>query len=67
MEPIHEQYVVDRQGRRAFAVVPMAEWKRILEALEELEDIRAYDEAKSRPSDAIPFSHAIAELREGDG
>jgi hypothetical protein len=36
-----------------------------LEALEELDHIRAYDEAKSEPSDPIPFDQAVDEARRG--
>ncbi len=41
----HEEYVVDRDGERKAVLLPW-EWQTVLEALEELEDIRAYDEAK---------------------
>ncbi len=62
---VHEDYVVDEQGRRKAVVVPLEEWEQILDALEELDDIRGYDEAKSDPSDAIPFEQAVMEIREG--
>ena len=61
----HEDYVVGEQGRRKAVVVPSEEWEQILDALEELDDIRAYDEAKSDPSDAVPFEQAALEIREG--
>jgi PHD/YefM family antitoxin component YafN of YafNO toxin-antitoxin module len=66
MISLHEDYVVDEHGKRKAVVVPMAEWKQILEALEELDDIRAYDNAKAYPSDAVPLDQAVAELREGE-
>jgi hypothetical protein len=33
-----------------------------LDELEELESIRAYDEAKASGEDAIPFEEAVAEI-----
>ncbi len=66
MIALHEDYVVDEQGNRKAVVVPMGEWQQILEALEELDDVRAYDEAKRDPSDAVPFEQAVLEIREGD-
>ena len=66
MIALHEDYVVDERGNRKAVVVPMAEWKQILESLEELDDIRAYDEAKRYPSDALPFEQAVLEIREGE-
>jgi hypothetical protein len=62
---INEEYLVDEHGNRKAAVVPIAEWENILEALEELQDLRAYDAAKSRHSDAIPFEQAVSEIRKG--
>ena len=62
---VHEDYVVDEQGHRKAVVVALEEWEQILDALEELDDIRAYDEAKSDPSDAVPFEQAALEIREG--
>jgi len=65
MLKIHEEYVVDADGNKKAIVVPMSEWQKILEALEELDDIKAYDEAKSKPSNKIPFEKAIEEIRKG--
>jgi hypothetical protein len=65
MFTIHEDYIVDEQGRQKAVVVPIDEWRKILEALEDLDDIRAYDEAKSYPTDSIPFEEAVREIREG--
>ena len=59
-----EQYLVDEEGNRKAVVVPISSWQQILEALEELDDIRAYDEAKRERSDPIPFEQAISEIRE---
>lgn len=67
MITIHEDYLVDEQGRRKAVVVPLEQWEKVLEALEELEDIRAYDEAKDRRSEPVPFEQAIREIREGKG
>ena len=65
MITLHEDYLVDEQGRRKAVVVPVDQWKQVLEALEELEDIRAYDEAKSEPSQPVSFEEAVKEIREG--
>ena len=65
MITIHEDYLVDEQGRRKAVVVSLEQWQKVLEALEELEDIRAYDEAKGRPSEPAPLEQAIREIREG--
>jgi hypothetical protein len=59
-----EQYLVDEGRNRKAVVVPISEWMRIVGDLEELDDIRAYDQAKSNPSEIIPFEQAVSEINE---
>ena len=40
------QYITDKKGKKVAVIVPIDEYSRIIEELEELEDIRLYDEAK---------------------
>ncbi len=65
MIEFHEEYLVDEEGNRKAVVIPILEWQRVVEMLEELDDIRAYDEAKGKPSDPVPFEKAVSEIREG--
>lgn len=67
MTSLHPEFLLDDQNRKKAVVIPFSEWEKILEDLEELEDIRAYDEAKSQPSDPIPFERAMDEIESGDG
>lgn len=62
MVAIHPQYVVDEKEQRQAVILPESEWKQILDDLEELDDIRAYDTASSKKQNAIPFAQAIKEL-----
>ena len=64
MITVHEQYLVDEAGNRKAVVLPLAEWQQLKEELEELDDIRAYDEAKRHPSEPVPFEQAMVEIRE---
>jgi len=43
-------------------VLPIRSYKKILAELEELEDLRAYDRAKARKSESIPFKQAVKEI-----
>jgi PHD/YefM family antitoxin component YafN of YafNO toxin-antitoxin module len=65
MNSFHEQYVVDEHGNRSAVLLPLADWKRVLEDLEELDDTREYDEAKGRPSEPVALDQAIREIRQG--
>jgi len=63
MITVREEYLVDEAGNRKAVVLSLAEWQQIKEELEELDDIRAYDEAKRHPSEPVPFEQARVEIR----
>jgi len=63
MITVREEYLVDEAGNRKAVVLSLAEWQQIKEELEELDDIRAYDEAKRHPSEPAPFERAMVEIR----
>jgi len=65
MVTLHPQYVIDENQKRKAVLLPLDEWERIVEELEELDDIRAYDEARSGPQDAISLAEAVREIGEG--
>jgi PHD/YefM family antitoxin component YafN of YafNO toxin-antitoxin module len=50
---LKERYVVDQTGNRVAVLIDIEEYQRILEALEELESINAYDEAKASNDEII--------------
>lgn len=64
MTPIKERYIVDEQGNRVGVLLDLADYQRLLEELEELECIRAYDVAKASGDEAIPLEQAIAEIEQ---
>ena len=57
-----ERYVVDEEGHRIGVILDMAEYCKMVEELEELESIRAYDAAKAAENEAIPFEQAVDEI-----
>jgi PHD/YefM family antitoxin component YafN of YafNO toxin-antitoxin module len=57
-----EQFVVDENGNRTAVLLDVERYSELLEAQEELESIRAYDEAKSSGDEVIPFSVAVKEI-----
>jgi len=62
---LHPEFVVDEGQNPKAVLLPYSEWQEIVEEMEELDDIRAYDEVKEQPSDSVPFDTAIKEIREG--
>lgn len=59
---IAERYVVDEKGDRVGVLLDISDYWKILEELEDLEAIRAYDAAKASGDEAIPFEQAIEEI-----
>ncbi len=57
-----EQYVVDQNGNRTAVLLDVKYYQELLAALEEIEAIRAYDEAKAADDEVIPFSQATEEI-----
>lgn len=66
MVSFHPEFLVDEQNERRAVVLPVAEWQMIVEELEELDDIRSFDTAKSQPSDAVPFEDAVNKIERGE-
>jgi PHD/YefM family antitoxin component YafN of YafNO toxin-antitoxin module len=59
---MREQYVVDQDGNRTAVLLDVKYYQELLAALEEIESIRAYDEAKASDDEVIPFSQATEEI-----
>ena len=63
---IHPQYLVDGNQQRKAVLISIEEWGQIVDELEELEDVRMYEQAKAGPQNAVPFEQAVRELGEGN-
>ena len=60
MTRINHQYITDNTGKKISVVIPINEYKALLEELEELEDVRLYDEAKKQDNgERILFSEYL--------
>jgi hypothetical protein len=55
MIKLHPSYLVDMQEQRKAVVLTIEEWTQILEALDELDDIRTYDKAKASQDQSVPI------------
>lgn len=64
MISLKERFVVDESGRRLSVLLDLEIYHKLLEELEELETLRAYDEAKASGDEAIPFKQAVAEIEQ---
>lgn len=62
MDGLKERYLTDEQGTRVAVILDIQEYEQLLEALEELESIQAYDAAKESGDEVVLLEEAIAEI-----
>jgi PHD/YefM family antitoxin component YafN of YafNO toxin-antitoxin module len=62
MGKIKERYLVDEHGNQVGVLLGIAEYRRLLEELEELASIKAYDKVKASKDEVIPFEKAVSEI-----
>lgn len=56
------RFITDEAGNRIAVILDLDRYEELMEALEDLEDIRAFDEAKASGDEAIPFEQAVQEV-----
>ncbi len=62
MISLNPQYITDTNGNKVSVVLSLKEFQFILEELEELEDIKLYDEGKSNGDQSIPIDEAFKKI-----
>jgi PHD/YefM family antitoxin component YafN of YafNO toxin-antitoxin module len=66
MVSLHPQYIVDDTQTQQAVIINIKEWENIMEKLEMLDDIEAYDKAKQQEDTIIPFEQAVKEIRDNN-
>lgn len=65
MLTVHPQYIKDSNGNKSMVILPVKEFDTLMEELEDLEDIRLYDEAKKKDTgERIPMAEAFRMIEE---
>ena len=64
MSKSNERFVVDENGTRVGVLLGIDDYTKLIEALEELESIKAYDEAKFSGDEIVPFEEAIRDIEQ---
>jgi len=59
-----ERFIIDGKGQRIGVLLDIEDYQRLLEELEELEAIRAYDAAKASGDEVLPLEQALAEIEQ---
>jgi len=55
-------FITDDNGKKISVVLPVKDFEKMIEELEELEDIKLYDEAKRQKSPSIPIEQAFKQV-----
>jgi hypothetical protein len=58
----HENFLIDKNGRKIAVQVSMKTYEKLVADSEELEEIKEYRKAKTHKSDPIPFEQAFKEI-----
>ncbi len=56
------QFVTDNHGNKLAVILPISEYNKMIEDLEELEDIKLYDQAKKTNEPSIPIDEAFKKI-----
>ena len=62
MIKLNHQYITDKKGKKISVIIPIKEYESLIEELEDMEDVRLYDEAKKRKSEFIDAKQAFKEI-----
>jgi poly(A) polymerase Pap1 len=57
-----EQYITDNTGKKVSVIIPIKDYFELIQAKEELDDIRLYDLAKSEKSEQVPIDIAFEDI-----
>lgn len=56
------QFITNTNGKKISAIVPIKEYEQILEQLDELACIKAYDKARLKKQQFIPLKEVLRQL-----
>ena len=65
MSTLKQRFIVDENGQCVGALLDIEDYRQLLEDVEELEAIRAYDVAKASGDEVVPLEQALAEMENG--
>ena len=59
-----KQYITNDEGKKVAVILPIKDYKMMIEDLEALDDIRLYDEAKESKQEFIDAETAFREIEQ---
>jgi phosphorylcholine metabolism protein LicD len=62
MLTLHHTFVKDSKGKDIGVFLPMSDYQKILELIEDYEDVVAFDKAIKHKNEVVPFRDALIQL-----
>ncbi len=62
MTATETQFITDESGQRVAVLIGLDRYRQLLDALDELDAIRAYDDARASGDDRMSFEDATREI-----
>jgi PHD/YefM family antitoxin component YafN of YafNO toxin-antitoxin module len=60
---VKPQYIIDENGQKVSVIIPISEYERIIELLEEMEDVQLFDEAKNDEQPSMASEEYVKQRR----
>ena len=57
------RFITNEKGERTAVIIDIEEYEKLLEELEDLDDIRAFDEATASGETPVPLEEALERIR----
>jgi hypothetical protein len=64
MLTLNPKYITDDKGNKISVILPLKDFKAILDELEELDDIKLYDKVKKSKEPSVPIDDAFKMIEE---
>lgn len=64
MLTLNPKYITDDKGKKISVILPLKDFKAILDELDELDDIKLYDKAKKSNEPSVPIDDAFMLIEE---
>jgi hypothetical protein len=59
---MHTQFITDEAGKKVAAILPLKDYEKYLDDLDEIKAIKAFDKATAKKIELVSFEDALKEL-----
>jgi|EndMetStandDraft_4_1072995.scaffolds.fasta_scaffold35998_4 PHD/YefM family antitoxin component YafN of YafNO toxin-antitoxin module len=60
---VKPQYITNEDGEKVSVIIPLSEYERIVQELEDIEDVQLFDEAKKSSEPPMSFDEYVKQRR----